>query len=122
MTNADDEGDDFDSLTSPTSSGIQVNRYFAEHPEMVLGAHALKRGIYGPAPVYTCRPRKDGVALETLLTEALDRLPAGIVTAPPESTATSTVMRSPARPGALAPRRMAPPSRKVPISSAQRAS
>jgi hypothetical protein len=36
MTNADDEGDDSDSPTSPTSSNIQVNRYFAEHPEMVL--------------------------------------------------------------------------------------
>ncbi len=82
-TDADDEGDDFDGA----SSAILVNRYFAEHPEMVLGTHALKRGIYGPAPVYTCRPRKDGVALGTLLTEALDRLPAGIVTPPPESTA-----------------------------------
>ena len=30
-------------------------------------------------------PRKDGAALETLLTEALDRLPAGIVTASAES-------------------------------------
>ena len=29
-------------------AGIQVNRYFAEHPEMVLGEHALRRGIYGP--------------------------------------------------------------------------
>jgi N12 class adenine-specific DNA methylase len=87
MTNADDEGDDSDSPTSPTSSNIQVNRYFAEHPEMVLGEHALKRGIYGPAPVYTCRPRKDGSALDTSLIEALDRLPAGIVTPPPESTA-----------------------------------
>ena len=58
-----------------------MNRYFAEHPEMVLGEHALRRGIYGPALTYTCRPRKDGAALETLLTEALDRLPAGIFTA-----------------------------------------
>ena len=40
---ADDEGDD------AGASGIQVNRYFADHPEMVLGEHALKRGIYGPA-------------------------------------------------------------------------
>jgi N12 class adenine-specific DNA methylase/adenine-specific DNA methylase len=82
MTDADDEADGVD---SPASSGIQVNRYFAEHPEMVLGEHASRRGIYGPAPVYTCRPRKDGVALETLLTEALDRLPAGIFTARTES-------------------------------------
>ena len=62
-----------------------MNRYFAEHPEMVLGEHALRRGIYGPALAYTCRPRKDGAALETLLTEALDRLPAGIFTASAES-------------------------------------
>ena len=74
-----------DSPTGRRSSAIQVNRYFAEHPEMVLGEHALRRGIYGPAPAYTCRPRKDGMALETLLTEALDRLPAGIVTASAES-------------------------------------
>ena len=77
----DDEADDID---DPTAAGIQVNRYFADHPEMVLGEHALKRGIYGPALVYTCRPREDGAALEILLIEALDRLPAGIFTAPPE--------------------------------------
>ena len=70
MTNADDEGASSD---SPTSSDIQVNRYFAEHPEMVLGKHSLKRGIYGPAPVYTCRPRKNGIVLDSLLTETLDR-------------------------------------------------
>jgi N12 class adenine-specific DNA methylase/adenine-specific DNA methylase len=76
---ADDDGDD------DGASGIQVNRYFAEHPEMVLGDHALKRGIYGPALTYTCRPRKDGTTLEALLTEALDRLPAGIFAASAES-------------------------------------
>ena len=54
---------------------------------MVLGEHAMRRGIYGPALTYTCRPRKDGVALETLLTEALDRLPAGIFIASAESPA-----------------------------------
>jgi N12 class adenine-specific DNA methylase len=78
----DDEADDTDSVSS---TGIQVNRYFAEHPEMVLGEHAMRGGIYGPAPAYTCRPRQDGIVLETLLTEALDRLPAGIVTALAES-------------------------------------
>ena len=81
---ADDEADDAD---IPVSPGVQVNRYFAEHPEMVLGAHALRRGIYGPGLAYTCRPRKDGAALETLLTEALDRLPAGIFIASAESRA-----------------------------------
>ena len=78
MTDADDDGDDSD---GPALSTIQVNRYFAEHPEMVLGDHALRRGIYGPALTYTCRPRQDGAALEVLLTEALDRLPIGILTA-----------------------------------------
>ena len=40
---------------SPASAGIRVNRYFAEHPEMVLGEHAMRRGIYGPGMTYTCR-------------------------------------------------------------------
>src|ERR1700722_73283 len=81
-TAADDEADD---INNPAAIRIQVNRYFADHPEMMLGEHALKRGIYGPALAYTCRPHEDGAALETLLTEALDRLPAGIFAAPPES-------------------------------------
>ena len=79
---ADDDTDDTESVSS---AAIQVNRYFAEHPEMVLGEHAMRRGIYGPALTYTCRSRKDGAALETLLTEALDRLPSSIVTASTES-------------------------------------
>jgi hypothetical protein len=57
---ADDDTDDTESVSS---AAIQVNRYFAEHPEMVLGEHAMRRGIYGPALTYTCRPRKDGAAL-----------------------------------------------------------
>jgi len=78
-TATDDDGaDDADDSGSPI---IQVNRYFAEHPDMVLGEHALKRGIYGPGLAYTCRPRRDGETVETLLAAALDRLPAGIVTA-----------------------------------------
>jgi N12 class adenine-specific DNA methylase len=82
---SDEEDDEAADTKSPASPTIQVNRYFAEHPEMVLGDHALRRGIYGPALAYTCRPRKDGPALETLLTKALDRLPAGIFTASGES-------------------------------------
>ena len=94
MRDAEDEAGDID---NPASSVIHVNRYFAEHPEMELGEHALKRGIYGPAPVYTCRPRKDGAALESLLTEALDRLPAGIVTASAESKSDDVDRTGPAR-------------------------
>ena len=78
---ADDDGDEAD------PAGIQVNRYFAEHPEMVLGDHAQRRGIYGPALTYTCRPRKDGAAFETGSTAALDRLPTGIFTPSAESEA-----------------------------------
>jgi len=37
---------------------IQINRYFAEHPEMVLGEHALASGPYGET--YTCLPRAGG--------------------------------------------------------------
>ena len=81
----DDAGDSDSPEHGPGSPDIHVNRYFAEHPEMVLGEHAVRRGIYGPAPAYTCRPRKNGMALEILLTEALDRLPAGIFTASAES-------------------------------------
>ena len=79
MTDTDDEADDSD---NPVSSAIQVNRYFAEHPEMVLGEHTLRRGIYGSAQTYSCLPRKGGADLEHVLTEALDRLPDGIVIAP----------------------------------------
>jgi adenine-specific DNA methylase len=84
---ADEEGDDTGDSDRPASPDFQVNRYFAEHPEMVLGEHAMRRGIYGPGVTYTCRPRRDGVDLETLLKEALDRLPAGIVSASQESPA-----------------------------------
>ena len=27
---------------------IAINEYFADHPEMVLGTHGQRRGIYGP--------------------------------------------------------------------------
>ena len=83
MVEAATDDDDAD------SSGLQVNRYFAEHPEMVLGDHAVRRGIYGPALTYTCRPRKNGAAFEALLTAALDRLPKDIFTPSPESKADS---------------------------------
>jgi N12 class adenine-specific DNA methylase len=80
--------DDVDSLGDPDRPAapvLQVNRYFADHPEMVLGEHAFRRGIYGPGLTYTCRPREDGAPLETLLTAALDRLPTDIFTASDDS-------------------------------------
>ena len=46
---------------------VQINEYFAAHPEMVLGTHAQRRGIYGPGLSYTCRPRPGAAPIETLL-------------------------------------------------------
>ena len=82
---ADDDADSLGDPDSPAAPVLQVNRYFAEHPEMVLGQHAFRRGIYGPGLTYTCRPREDGMALEILLTAALDRLPADIFIASDDS-------------------------------------
>jgi len=54
---------------------IRINRWFARHPDFVLGTHALTSGPFGEA--YTCLPRKGedlGAALSTaihLLPEAL---------------------------------------------------
>ncbi len=79
VANAETDDDDTDE-----AAVIQVNRYFAEHPERVLGAHVLKRGIYGPGLAYTCRARP-GDDLAVSLAAALDRLPAGIVPAPAEA-------------------------------------
>jgi len=66
----------------PNPTTTQVNRYFADHPEMVLGDHALRRGIYGPGVSYTCLRRSSTDLTEALLNAALDRLPTGIATPP----------------------------------------
>jgi N12 class adenine-specific DNA methylase/adenine-specific DNA methylase len=87
----DPEGDP----DGPMAPVMQVNRYFADHPEMVLGEHALRRGIYGPGLTYTCRRRESDADLAGLLSEALDRLPTGIFTARPESTSDDTTELAP---------------------------
>lgn len=63
--------------------GIRVNRWFAEHPDMVLGEHALRRGIYGPDETYTCLPRPD-VDLDAALASAILALPEAIYDGEPE--------------------------------------
>ncbi len=63
---------------------LHANRYYAEHPEMVLGTHAWTTSSYGP--VYTCRARGDD--LQEAVAAAIDRLPRGIHHAPVESTST----------------------------------
>ena len=65
---------------------VLINEYFAAHPEMVLGTHAQRRGVYGHGLSYTCRPLPGGAPIETLLAEALDKLHSAIVTPSDEAT------------------------------------
>jgi len=64
---------------------LAVNRYFAEHPHMVLGLHGRTTSPFGV--VYTCHYCPT-VSLEADLGAALERLPQGIhvTAATPEST------------------------------------
>jgi N12 class adenine-specific DNA methylase/adenine-specific DNA methylase len=54
---------------------IRVNRWFARHPDFVLGTHALISGPYGET--YTCQPRS-GVDLEQALAATISLLPEAI--------------------------------------------
>jgi len=70
------QGAAWDTVTEvvPAEDGddpLSVNRYFAEHPEMVLGRHSRTTGLYGPT--YTCQGDL-GAGLETALLGALDRI------------------------------------------------
>ena len=51
---------------------IRVNRWFAQHPEFVLGNHGLTSGPFGES--YTCRPRA-GEAPDAALMAAIALLP-----------------------------------------------
>ncbi|MBY6240483.1 DEAD/DEAH box helicase family protein [Methylosinus sp. Sm6] len=54
---------------------LSINRYFIDHPEMVMGLHARTSSAYGPT--YTCL-RKDRAALDDEIDAAVSRLPRGI--------------------------------------------
>ena len=76
---AEDTGAAWDEVVevAPDTDGegtLRANRYFADHPEMVLGDHAWTTSQYGP--VYTCRPRV-GVDLADALGRALAVLAEG---------------------------------------------
>lgn len=60
---------------------ILANRYFASHPEMVLGRHRWASSQFGLA--YTCEA--DGQRLEDALAVAITRLPEGLHTPPQEA-------------------------------------
>lgn len=53
---------------------VRVNRWFARHPSLVLGDHALTSGPFGET--YTCQPRA-GENLEVALQAAIRILPEG---------------------------------------------
>jgi len=85
VTDTDDETEDSD---NPVPS-IQVNRYFADHPEMVLGETRSSAASMDLPDLYCCR--QGGADLEHLLAEALDRLPDSIFIVPDESRLTRTM-------------------------------
>lgn len=53
---------------------IRINRWFARHPDFVLGDHVMRHGIYGPKATYSCLPR-DGEDLHAVLAAAISLLP-----------------------------------------------
>ncbi|MQW86386.1 DEAD/DEAH box helicase family protein [Sinorhizobium saheli] len=60
---------------SRDEGAIRVNRWFACHPDFVLGTHALTSGPFGET--YTCLPR-DGEDLASALSAAITLLPEAI--------------------------------------------
>lgn len=78
---AEAEGDvswlDVDEIRAATNDegAIRVNRWFARHPDFVLGDHALTSGPFGET--YTCRSRA-GEDLEATLLAAIDLFPESI--------------------------------------------
>lgn len=51
--------------------GIQMNSYFIDHPDMILGEMKMVSGPFGPTP--TCKPYPEQ-SLETLLREAVQNI------------------------------------------------
>ena len=72
-----------DASPAETPRTVSINQYFAEHPSMVLGTHGLRRGIYGPAPTYTCFRRPDDGEIGDRLAQALETLPGKVFSRAP---------------------------------------
>src|SRR6185312_1041074 len=66
---------------SADEAAIRVNRWFATHPDFVLGTHATMSGLFGET--YTCLPR-GGVDLEQALDAAISLLPGALYDGEPE--------------------------------------
>ena len=74
------------------------------HPEMVLGTHGQRRGIYGPGFSYTCRPVADRPVDRDSARHGPGRLPAAIFAGRPfrHATMTPTTSSATVRPGTAA--------------------
>ena len=70
--------------TGKTDEGYEINNYFINHPEMVLGTLAEEVGLYGGKDV-TVKP--DGRELSEAIAEAVKNLPQGFYTVPETSPA-----------------------------------
>ena len=83
----DAEGDlswlDLDEVRPATADegAIRVNRWFAKHPHLVLGTHALTSGPFGET--YTCLPRV-GDDLTVAISAAVSLLPEAVYDGEPE--------------------------------------
>jgi N12 class adenine-specific DNA methylase/primase-polymerase (primpol)-like protein len=65
--------------TGKTAEGFEINQYFINHPEMVLGTLAEETGLYGGVDT-TVKP--DGRELTVALSEAISHLPKDIYNNP----------------------------------------
>jgi N12 class adenine-specific DNA methylase/adenine-specific DNA methylase len=63
-------------------TAIRINRWFARHPDFVLGTHATASGPFGET--YTCLPRA-GVDLSPALSDVISLLPEAIYDGEPET-------------------------------------
>lgn len=63
-----------DASVEGEGNSVRINRWFVDHPDMVLGRHAMTSGPFGET--YTCLPIGDD--LETILNAAISQLRAGI--------------------------------------------
>ncbi len=72
---------------------VNINQYFAEHPEMVLGKHATRRGQFS-ATDYTVEPYASKGSIEAQFAEATGNLPEGIYTDQPHQNAESLTAKT----------------------------
>ncbi|MUZ66346.1 helicase-related protein [Agrobacterium vitis] len=70
-----------DAKVEGEGDSVRINRWFADHSDMVLGRHAITSGPFGET--YTCLPIGDD--LETNLNAAISQLPAGVYDGEPSA-------------------------------------